>query len=201
MTFSEQVIAEISAARKDAPLFDPSNLTAVLSNLIFMQQVISASERLLKEAAYESDRKLRGYFERHLDEELNHAEWLHEDLKTAGIDTRKLPLVRAAVEMAGSQYYLIKHVDPVCLLGYMAVLEGFPADMRAVETLEQLHGKALFRTLRHHAQADLEHRKELFSMIDRVGAPCILDTAKQTAVYMNELSRALACGADFTKEQ
>ena len=38
----------------------------------------------------------------------------------------------------------------------------------AVEALEELHGKTLMRTLRIHATSDLEHRIELFALLERV---------------------------------
>lgn len=197
---SARVISQISAIRAKSQRVDYSRLTVALSSLVFIHQVIAATDRHLAEAAEESSGELKAYFERHLEEEKDHASWLSDDLQTAGVDVARLPLVRAAVEFAGSQYYLIKHVHPACLLGHMAVLEGFPTSIADVELLENLHGKELFRTLRHHAQADIEHRQELFSVIDRVAMPCILHSARLTASYMNELSLALANGADFTKE-
>ena len=189
--FSQEVIAAIATVRSTAKFLDLKNTDILVSNLAFMQQVITASERLLQEAADESTGELREYYLNHLEEERDHEAWLADDLKSVGVDVKTLPMMRKAVEMAGSQYYLIKHVHPSSLLGYMAVLEGFPMPIDLVDLLENVHGKQLIRTLRYHAEHDVEHRKELFKMIDKQARPEILMSAAQTAVYVNEFSQEL----------
>lgn len=189
--FSQEVINAITTVRSTAKFLDLKNTDILVSNLAFMQQVITASERLLQEAADESTGELREYYLNHLEEERAHEAWLADDLKSVGIDVKTLPMMRKAVEMAGSQYYLIKHVHPSSLLGYMAVLEGFPMPLDLVALLESIHGKPLLRTLRYHAEHDIEHRKELFKMIDKQARPEILMSAVQTAVYVNEFSQEL----------
>lgn len=167
---------------------DFSQPKTLVNNLVFMHQLMVASERLLKEAADETSGDLKDYYLQHLEEERGHSSWLSHDLRSAGVYTDTLPPLRQAVVIAGSQYYLIKHVHAASLLGYMAVLEGNPPAMEFVEQMEQLHGKPLCRTLRYHAQHDLEHRKALFSMIDASGHPSIMANAIQTA---SDLSHAM----------
>jgi len=162
--------------------------------MTFVHQVITASEELMQEALKVADRPLRNYLMAHAEEERGHADWLAADLLTAGVDVAKVPIFRKAAAMAGSQYYLIKHQSPYALLGYMAVLEGFPVMLEAVDALEAAHGKDLFRTLRYHAEHDLEHRKELFAFIDENPRPEIMQSAIETAKYMNELSDELQSG-------
>ena len=70
------------------------------------------------------------------------------------------------MSMVGTQYYLLKHVHPAALLGYMAVVECDPVPEEVVDLLERAHGKDLMRFMRFHALKDLEHRKELFEIID-----------------------------------
>jgi len=131
-------------------------------NLAFVHQVIVASERLLEEAYTESkDEELKEYFLSHLKEEANHAQWLKEDL--AGFS---IGLNATAVSMAGSQYYLIKHVHPACLLGYMLALEK-PIAMELVDELEKTHGKPILRTLRIHAENDPAHYADLLRQIEK----------------------------------
>lgn len=188
MLSDEVIDAVLSIRTKNLNLND---LGILISNLAFMHQVIVSSERLLEEAANESIGELKAYYLVHLEEERQHQKWLADDLLSYGVDVKTLPLMRKAAEMAGSQYYLIKHVHPSCLLGYMAVLEGFPMPLDMVDSLEVLHGKKLIRTLRFHAEHDLEHRKEVFRMIDIEARPEILSNAAQTAIYLNEFAQEL----------
>lgn len=185
------LIDEIREARRGAVnLLDYGKLIA---NLVFSHQVITASERLLEEAAEESEGDLRRYYLSHIEEERDHAKWLADDLKTAGIEVGSQPLMRLAVEMAGTQYYLIKHVHPAALLGYMATLEGMPFDLEALEVLEEAHGRDILRTLRYHAENDLEHRKELFRVIESAPQQDIIRlSALQTARYLDEFAASLA---------
>jgi len=189
--FSNTVIEEVKRISAKGKRLNLSDKSVLITNLVFMQQVIKASERLLVEAAQEATGRLKEYYVSHLEEEREHEKWLSDDLKSEGIDVDKFPIMRLASEMAGSQYYLIKHDDPACLLGYMAVLEGFPFPLDQLESLERLHGKSLCKTLRFHAENDLEHRKELFRVIDEVASQAILNSAIQTALYINEFAEQL----------
>lgn len=155
-------------------LFDP---TEFRRNLALVHQFIVASEPLMELAYAESkDEDYRAYLVEHLKEERNHAKWLLEDL-----DGFTMPLQRLAVEMAGSQYYLIKHVDPLCLLGYMKALEK-PISLELVEALEQVHGKSLCRTLRIHADEDPKHHAELLRQIDKQ-PPALRAVIEQNAAW------------------
>lgn len=189
--FSNTVIEEVKKISAKGKRLNLSDKSVLITNLVFLYQVIKASERLLIEAAQESTGRLNEYYVSHLEEEREHEKWLADDLKAEGIDVDKFPIMRLASEMAGSQYYLIKHDDPACLLGYMAVLEGFPFPLDQLESLERLHGKSLCKTLRFHAENDLEHRKELFRVIDEIASPAILNSAIQTALYINEFTEQL----------
>ena len=171
---SAEIIKIIKDLREQQAQVDIRDRKAFLLNMVFVWSVIKASERLLIEAAAESSGKLKDYYVSHLEEERNHEKWLAEDLKTAGIDVSSIAPIRLAVELAGSQYYLIKHHNPASLLGYMAVLEGLPYSIADVELLEKLHGKDLVRTLRYHAVNDVEHAKDLFNVIDEINSPEIV---------------------------
>lgn len=193
--YSQDVIAAIEKVRAVSAPGDFLEKSVILSNLMFVHQVIIASEPLMDEALKVSDGALHAYLTEHIEEERGHAAWLADDLLSAGIDVDKVPKFRRAVAMAGSQYYLIKHQSPYALLGYMAVLEGFPVSLEAVDALEAAHGKDLFRTLRYHAEHDLDHRKNLFAFIDANPRPEIMQSAVETAKYMNELSDDLQSGS------
>jgi len=192
---AQAVIAAINTVYRASAPVNFLDKSVALSNLVFMHQVITASESLMQEALKVAEAPLSAYLTAHAEEEQDHAQWLAADLLTAGVDVEKLPKFRRAVAMAGSQYYLIKHQSPYALIGYMAVLEGLPVALETVDALEQAHGKDLFRTLRYHAEHDLEHRKELFAFIDENPRPEIMQSAVETAKYMNELSDDLQNGS------
>lgn len=133
----------------------------MLDHLAFWYQVIIASELLLQEAAFLlSDEgwegELKAFYEHHLADEKDHAKWLKEDL-----GDHPVVLHFGAAQMPGMAYYLIRHVHPVALMGYMQALEGHPIPMEYVESLEEAHGKSAGRTLRLHAEEDPKHIEEL----------------------------------------
>ena len=146
----------------------------VIANLIFLHDVIVASEQLLAEAMKSIDllprssfhARLAEYYRSHLDEERDHVKWVREDLKSIDVNVPAALPNQWAMGMAGSQYYLLNHAHPAALLGYMAVLEGDPTPIEVVESMEHRYGKQLLRCIRFHAVKGLEHRKELFAVID-----------------------------------
>ena len=187
MTHSQQLISVLEDVRRQYRALDLSDPRIFLKNLVFLHNVIAASEHLLEVAITRAKGGLLEYYRAHLEEERQHEKWLAQDLESAGIDVATLPISPEAVAMAGSQYYLIYHVDPVALLGYMAVLECFPLSDEHMEALESIHGKALCRTLRFHAVHDVDHGADVLAMIDRLSAKqfqLVLENAVQTALYI-----------------
>lgn len=183
----DDLIQAVQAVRETFPAVDLAGWRVFVDNLAFVYQVITATESLLREATSRTVGPLKAYYAEHLGEEKNHARWLAEDLASASIDVSKMALSPEAVAMAGSQYYLIHHVDPVALLGYMAVLECFPMPLGTVEALECVHGKDLCRTLRHHAEHDPNHGADVLDQIDALDArefELVKRNAVQTALYM-----------------
>lgn len=150
--------------RYPLPQLDIHNRAIFIGNLLFVHSLMLASEDLIETAlAQELPDNLRGYFNEHLAEERNHAIWLQADLRSLGVEPR---LDWNAAQIAGTQYYLIKHVDPKALLGYMAALECRPMSMEHVEYLESLYGLEAMRCMRYHAVHDQDHGKELLEFID-----------------------------------
>lgn len=168
--------ADIDAARAAYPVIDLQDAAVFRANLQFNYHAMVASERLLIEAVEEARGELRDYFFHHLQEERGHHEWLADDL--AG-DTG--PMNWHAAQLAGTQYYMVKHVHPAALLGYMAVLEGAPMPLAMVEELEARHGARVMRTVRYHAEHDIGHGAEVFDMIAR------LPLEQQQIAYDNAL--------------
>lgn len=160
-------------ARYPRPMLDFTDRSTLIANMSFVHSLMIASEPLLEEAALLADQKfLADYFTQHLAEELHHAEWLAADLDLAGVE---LVVNWRSARIAGMQYYLVRHVSPQALLGYMAVLECKPMPLDALEVLEMMHGKQLLRTMRYHAEHDIAHSRDLLSFIEHNAASLDLD--------------------------
>lgn len=150
--------------RHPFPILDVYKPQVFIGNMLFVHACMVASESLIEEALkQELPGHLRDYFERHIEEERGHEKWLEEDLKTLGVTPQ---LDWTAAQIAGTQYYLIKHVDPKALLGYMAALECRPAKLEDIEYLESLYGEKALRCMRFHAIHDQDHGKELLDVIE-----------------------------------
>ena len=178
-------------------LWHPADLGArYLRYLSVMHTVIRASVPLMQTAVVrcrELDDAVAGpladYLTHHIDEELNHDDWLLEDLAAAGVDPT--PTVTdqpspTVARLVGPQYYWIAHHHPVSLLGYIAVLEGNSPPPWLAGRLAADTGlpDAAFRTLHHHAVADLDHNAELDDFIDSLA----LSAGHQRAMSVSALS-------------
>jgi hypothetical protein len=144
-----------------------------------MHQMLRATVPLMS-AAIEQCRRRAGdpvadgvlaYLAGHIREEEGHDDWLRQDLDLICADGAELlaAMPSAAVAAAvGSQYYWLAHHHPVCLLGHIAVLEGYPASPGLAERLARLsgHPREAFRTIHAHAGLDRRHRDELFAALD-----------------------------------
>jgi hypothetical protein len=111
------------------------------------------------------------YFEHHAPEEAGHDAWLLEDLEALGGDPAAalaaIPSARVAT-LVGAQYYWLRHVHPVSLLGHMAVVEGYSPDVGFAARLQELTGYPAdaFRAIRRHERLDIRHKRELYAAID-----------------------------------
>jgi hypothetical protein len=149
--------------------------------LAFWYQVIIASEHMLGEAIFllpETgwEAGLRAFYEKHLADERNHSTWLKDDL-----GDHPVVLHYGAAQLAGMSYYLLRHVHPVALLGYMQALEGKPIDPALIEHLEREHGSAAVRTLKLHALEDPKHIEELLAFpVPENWKPLVENTRLQT---------------------
>ena len=115
--------------------------------------------------------QLAAYLGQHIPEELHHDEWLLDDLAVLGREaeaTLARPPSATVAGLVGAQYYWIFHFHPVALLGYIAVLEGYPPSPDQVEELIERtgFGRDAFRTLISHAELDPGHRDELDELLD-----------------------------------
>jgi hypothetical protein len=114
---------------------------------------------------------LAAYLEQHIPEELQHDEWLLDDLEVLGYDRQAVlrrPPSPAVASLVGAQYYWIHHYDPVALLGYIGLLEGYPPSPEMIDRLIAATGydRAAFHTMRVHAELDPGHSAELDELLD-----------------------------------
>jgi pyrroloquinoline quinone (PQQ) biosynthesis protein C len=114
---------------------------------------------------------LAQYFEEHIPEELDHDEWLLQDLEVLGLERAGVlarPPSPTVAALVGAQYYWILHYHPVALLGYIAVFEGYPPSPDMIDRLVASTGysRDAFRTMIGHAELDPGHRDELDRLLD-----------------------------------
>jgi hypothetical protein len=187
MKISEEIKQTIQGVMSKGKQPDITDAKTLVSNMIFLYHTMKASENLISVAiTTATNPEVSDYLLHHLEEERNHDEWLKEDLLTIGVDVSKTIIPREAVEMVGSIYYLIYHLNAVALLGYMMVMESFPMNLSIVRYLEGFHGKPLLRTLRYHAEHDIKHGKELEELVDSLSTDeqaIVRQTAFQSAMY------------------
>jgi hypothetical protein len=111
------------------------------------------------------------YLRHHIPEETGHDEWVLDDLETLGYrraDILKRIPPPSAAALAGAQYYWIRHVHPVALLGFIAVLEGTPPDVAFFESTADRIGvpRRAFSNLLLHGKLDPQHRDDLDHALD-----------------------------------
>jgi hypothetical protein len=111
------------------------------------------------------------YLAKHIHEEYGHDVWAAEDYEVAGGDPaelRDIAVSGAVAALVGSQYYWIRHVHPITLLGHMVVIEGYPPSPDMPGILAARTGLPLnaFRALERHAVVDLRHRIDLYRQVD-----------------------------------
>ena len=114
---------------------------------------------------------LAPYYDEHISEELEHDEWLLDDLELIGHERsavlRRLPAPTVA-SLVGAQYYWIHHYHPVALLGYIHQLECYPPSIELIDRLQAGTGfdRRAFRTMIAHAELDPGHGAELDELLD-----------------------------------
>jgi hypothetical protein len=149
---------------------------------------------------------LVGYLRGHIPEEMQHDEWVIQDLGVLGIESARIvaaPSSPIVAQLVGAQYYWIFHYHPVALLGYMTLLEGYPPSQADVDDLivRSRFPREAFRTLLHHADLDPGHASELSAAIDAL--PMSLNqeavlgvSAISSAHLLTQLLLGVADGSD-----
>jgi heme oxygenase len=179
---SRKVAVVLPALRRSADAFmeHPNPRGAYVEYLWTVYWIVKASVPLMQAALAASASRddgdlvakgLTAYLPSHIDEEMHHDEWLLADLERLGMDrsaiTGRAPSATIAT-LVGPQYYWIQHAHPVALMGYIAVLEGNPPAVAAIDRLAERTGypPGAFRTLREHADLDTHHFGEFNDALD-----------------------------------
>jgi hypothetical protein len=194
--FSSELEEMIRLRKRDFYYVNGDSILSIIENLKFVYAAVIASENLLScaieklkvaEASAHRDGVL-AYFIEHLEEERGHAKWLFNDLNGHGVELSDFD--GDAMVMIGLQYYMIYHVHPYCLLGYMAVVEGTPTPISEIEKLEAYYGKKLFRFARYHSIKDEEHKTELFRQMDGIPKQFVEHIIKSANATLDCMSNA-----------
>ena len=186
MSNSQQLRGKIRMARGEmdavaSRLWSHPRLKEIYPEFLFRNHsVIRCSVPLMKAAAAACE-KLVGtdpvadgmlsYLTKHIPEETGHDEWVLDDLETLGYRReevlKRIPPPSAAA-LAGAQYYWIRHFHPVALLGFIAVLEGTPPDVKFFEETADRIGvpRRAFSNLILHGKLDPQHRDDLDRALD-----------------------------------
>lgn len=130
----------------------------------------AADEAALRPESDELARRLAPYLREHAEEEDGHDRWLLEDLERCCI-ARERVLERipypSAAALAGAQHFWLRHVHPVAILGYLAVLEN-PASPAFLDQVAERSGlpPASMSAHMRHARLDVAHVAEFDAMLD-----------------------------------
>ena len=160
-------------ARHDFLAIFPEYLTnlyfTVRASVPLMEQALSIARD--RQATDPICKELCRYFEHHITEERHHDEWLLEDLDALGVSPAsvisRVPSHHVAA-MVGAQYYWMQFSHPVCLLGYIGVVEGSPPRTETLDWLIQQRKipKTALRTSFIHAKIDPYHKSDLDDLLD-----------------------------------
>ncbi len=178
----EPLVAEVSArSRMMTEHPDPRAMYRALLELLYSEvratvPLLAAAQLRAAEMAAQGDAvagAMMAWLHEHIVEEADHAAWILGDYARVGGDPDVLTLSPGSPTVAalvGSVYYWTLHAHPVAILGYCAVLEGYPPASAFIEHLIQATGlpDGAFDTLRHHSTIDVEHGGEIFDLVDQL---------------------------------
>jgi hypothetical protein len=147
------------------------------------------------------------YLAKHIAEERGHDEWIRQDLAALGLDpdepVRRVPPPVVA-SLVGAQYYWIAHHHPAALLGFLAVVEGYPPRRGLDEEVAARTGypREAFRSIRRHAHLAIKHRDDFSKFFDslRLGPEheevievSALHTVAQSIAMYEQIHAAVDC--------
>lgn len=105
----------------------------------------------------------------HIQEEKNHEELAHHDLKNLGFSMEQFPEQASTTAYYSTLFYLLEHVSPMSLFGYFSILEGLAinAGVKLHNYVENQYGKNTATFLKVHCKADVQHFEEDLSILEK----------------------------------
>jgi thiaminase len=109
-------------------------------------------------------------FLEHLREEKNHDKLALSDLRALGHDISDHPEQPETRAFWQGQYYLVEHVSPKALFGYIWSLEELAATKgRSIyKELCRAHGEPASVFMKVHAEEDLDHVEKLYEQLQKL---------------------------------
>ena len=166
---------KITGSPLEKVLCSATPLDAFASYLAATAHIIRASTDLMKCAAdllytHSISNRLHTYFLDHVQEEYEHYDWILKDLSRLDCDTSLMlsqTRTHEVTAVPGIGYYYIRNINPICVVGYIAVMESSPPTDEVISRLQSATGACedSFRTLRAHGTLDLDHADELFTLL------------------------------------
>jgi len=144
---------------------------AIIRASVPVMEAAAVRSRMLAAGGDEVARRLGQYLDVHIEEERDHDAWLLEDMAAIGMATEEVlirPPSASVAAFVGAQYYWALHYHPVALMGYIALLEGYPIEADEVERVRERTGypARAFRTLAMHGELDPHHSREFDEALD-----------------------------------
>jgi hypothetical protein len=192
MSFADKFYDEVGGVIAEFPLIPYQFERYYAEMLVIQEQVMRATESLLELAAGEHP-----YYKHHLEGERGHHDWIANDLRELGRAWFDQPLYPEIAQMVGMQFYHVSVGRPIALMGYLAMMEGYPATEPQVEMLRKLYPSAVL-TVSNHAEIDRDHRAELVVELNKLHEsdwPFVLGNGVHCAqLYRDALWRLVAIG-------
>ena len=137
----------------------------------------------------------------YIDEEIDHEEWILNDIAAAGGDAEAVRKSRPGLPaevMVAYAYDLVNRGNPAAFFGMVFVLEGTSVAMalNAADRIQQALGlpDAAFSYLRSHGTLDQEHTRHLAELVEKMTPEDQADVVHAAKVFFRlyaEIFRAL----------
>ena len=129
------------------------------------------STRLLTlSSALSKDDNFHCRFLDHAEEEKRHEKLIEADFKNLNLKISDFPELLPTAGIYQIQYYWTQHVNPICLFGYVLLLEGLAVKVGGpvYEKTKEYYGDKACNFIRIHVEADQDHLPKAFKTIEKL---------------------------------